>query len=209
MKEGQASKDKKGITLTELLIVVMVIAILLVVLLSAFKPWAQQAKARDSRRKTDLHRLKNSLEDYYNDKNCYPTTDEGLDNLVPDYLGELPTAPSADEGYLYVSDDCDLYRIYTTLEFTTDPESAEVGCGAGCGPGGGGEPGEGSCDYNYGVCSPGDELEGCTEKCVGGRVWSSPPDCEAPNLGQCNTTACCADGVLTCYPDGYWCCPLE
>jgi len=209
---AKATKGKEGISITELLIVIAVLAVLMVVFLAAFKPWTQQAKARDSRRKSDLQKLKAPLEDYYNDNNCYPLR---LENLVPDYIGEEPKDPDTGAPYEYyrLEDDCDKYWIYTELEFFQDEEIVEVGCGAGCGPGGDegtGEAGEEKCIYNYGVCSGGVSLEGCMEKCAG----ETNPICEQPE-SQCDTAlpgACCPgkNYQLVCYSDGeIRCCPIE
>jgi Tfp pilus assembly protein PilE len=204
-------KSKFGITITELLIVVTILAILMIVFLAAFKPWTQQAKARDARRKSDLQKLKNPLEDYYNDNNCYP---EALPTLVPDYLGEVPKDPDTDEDYSYASDpNCNWYRIYVTLEYTSDEEIVELGCGAGCGPGGDEGTGEDKCTYNYGVCGGGVSLEGCTETGTGAERCSGwvAPDCTPPiDPGHCGTTGCCP-GIykLQCDPPDYWCCPPE
>jgi len=169
-------KKEQGISITELLIVVAVIAILMVVLLAAFKPSTQLAKARDARRKSDLQKLKNPLEDYYNDKQCYPSA---IPTLVPDYIGKEPKDPDTGDSYPYSPEGCDKYRIYAKLEFESDQEIAQVGCGAGCGPVS--ETGQ-DCSYNYGVCSSNVGLEGCgeeeEEECSG--TWW------ACNSGYCN-----------------------
>lgn len=207
-------KSKEGISITELLIVIAVLAVLMIVFLAAFKPWTQQAKARDSRRKSDLQKLKNPLEDYYNDRNCYP---ESLQDLVDgDYIGEEPKDPDTGDHYEYyrLEDDCDKYWIYATLEFTADSEIIEVGCGAGCGPEGDEGTGEDKCAYNYGVCGGGVSLEGCTEKCSG---WVSDT-CPLISEEDLRTSYCldpgpgCCPGsgyILTCPPTGRpYCCPI-
>lgn len=56
----------------EIIIVIAILGILGVVLLVLFNPWTQIGKAHDARRKDDLSKLRNALEDYYNDKGCYP-----------------------------------------------------------------------------------------------------------------------------------------
>jgi len=213
---AKATKDKKrGISITELLIVIAVLAVLMVVFLAAFKPWTQQAKARDSRRKSDLQKLKNPLEDYYNDNNCYP---ESLQDLVDgDYIGEEPKDPDTGDYYEYyrLEDDCDKYWIYTKLEWQQDSEIVEVGCGVGCGPGGDAQTDfDLRCVFSYGVSSPGENLECCAEKCAGGRPWDGGPsmggsDCDVP---LCGVIGCCAGPTvdhIECYGTEIYCCPPE
>jgi len=60
-------------TLMELLIIIALIAILATALLVLFNPKKQIEKAWDAKRKNDLNTLRKVLEDYYNDKGCYPT----------------------------------------------------------------------------------------------------------------------------------------
>lgn len=154
--KGLLSK-RKGLTLTELLIVVVIIALLAILVLVGLKPQTQLAKGRDARRKADLVKLKNLLEEYYNDKDCYPTG--GLGVLVTeDYVDKLPTDPFG-EPYYYNSTDCASYWIYAELEYEEDPIIAELGCEYGCGPI---IEEEHICDYNYGVCSSDVGLEGCS-----------------------------------------------
>jgi len=204
-------KKEQGISITELLIVVAVIAILMVVLLAAFKPSTQLAKARDARRKSDLQKLKNPLEDYYNDKKCYPDT---LEKLKPDYIGQVPVDPETKQPYKIQTEGCDKYRIYVKLEYTSDSEIAEVGCGAGCGPVT--EAGQ-DCSNNYGVCSGGVSLEGCTAKCDG--AFGLDQQC-LDNLtleglrGQIGRSGCCGqygpgNGVVACSTTECWCCPVK
>ena len=157
-----------GLSLTELLIAVTILMILFVMVLYGFKPSTQLSKARDSRKKADLVKIKNLLEDYYNDHNCYP---EQLQNLVlEDYIDRIPSSLSESD-YEYVSD-CQSYRVYAILEYEEDSDIAEVGCSEGCGPGGG-TPG-GNCDYNFGVSSTNVGLESCGGTDTGciGSWWS-------------------------------------
>src|SRR5574340_1311498 len=63
---------KKAFTLLELTIVIALIAILAVILILLLNPWQQIGRGNDAKRKHDLDVLKKVLEDYYNDKGCYP-----------------------------------------------------------------------------------------------------------------------------------------
>jgi four helix bundle suffix protein len=69
----KSPKSPKGFTLMELLIIIALIAILATALLILFNPKRQIEKAWDTKRKNDLNTLRKVLEDYYNDKGCYPT----------------------------------------------------------------------------------------------------------------------------------------
>lgn len=70
------AKKNPGFTLLELLIVVSLIAIIATVAIILLNPWQQIVKAQDGRRKNDLATFRKVLEDYYNDKGCYPKPNE-------------------------------------------------------------------------------------------------------------------------------------
>ena len=65
-----------GFTLMELLIVIVIIAILATIAIVLLNPMQQISKAQDGRRKNDLATFQKVLEDYYNDKGCYPRPNE-------------------------------------------------------------------------------------------------------------------------------------
>ncbi|QQG44295.1 MAG: prepilin-type N-terminal cleavage/methylation domain-containing protein [Candidatus Roizmanbacteria bacterium] len=67
---------KKGFTLLEITIVVALLAVVAAVILVILNPWAQIAKSHDAKRKADLAALQKALEEWYNDKGCYPKPDE-------------------------------------------------------------------------------------------------------------------------------------
>jgi len=60
-------------TLMEIFIIIALIALLATAVLVLFNPKRQIGKAWDTKRKNDLNTLRKVLEDYYNDKGCYPT----------------------------------------------------------------------------------------------------------------------------------------
>jgi len=182
-------KKEQGISITELLIVVAFLAVMTVLLLVYLNPGAQLGKARDARRKSDLSKLKNVLEDYYNDKKCYPS---GLGDLVSDYIGQVPTDPLTKDDYAYSRSDCDTYRIYVELDYEKDPAIAEVGCQGGCGPG---------CVYNYGVCSSNVGLEPCACEHWWACQGDKPNDYGANKPTSCVGSAAvvrCNDSTIPC-----------
>jgi len=124
----------KGFTLIELLITVTLISILS---LLAFMAWQNQAsKARDARRKADLKRLTIAFEDYYGDKEAYPSanilTNCGQKTLSPYMAEAIPCDPKTKLPYCYVYDDTaplgQEYRLLATLENTYDTDIGKLGC---------------------------------------------------------------------------------
>jgi prepilin-type N-terminal cleavage/methylation domain-containing protein len=64
-------KAQKGFTIIELLIVIAIIAILALLVLNNFQ--GAQAKARDQQRTTDINNIHSKLEEFYNERNYYPS----------------------------------------------------------------------------------------------------------------------------------------
>ncbi len=89
---------KKGFTLVELLVVIAIIAILSVTAYVALG--GQTAKARNSRRLSDISTIQSALEIFFitNDNN-YPAN---LGLLVPKQINKIPVDPVTDGNYLYV-----------------------------------------------------------------------------------------------------------
>lgn len=129
-------------TLIELLITVALIAVIAVVIFVLLNPSRQIKKTWDSKRKNELGQLRKILEDWYNDKNCYPKPSEicydpsntplsdgtyachicGNHSNSPSfspYLAKLPCDPQyPTKQYLYQVDNLTcptFYRIYTQL----------------------------------------------------------------------------------------------
>jgi len=175
---------QKGMSLFELLIVVVVLGILAFV--SSFVIGDKIARGRDARRKSDLDRLKIAMYDYIFDNDCFPSSlpdcgqpFEGGGNVY------LPSMPCDELGnpYVYVAQnsDCPIwFRIFTKLEVESDRSIETSGCSAGCGP---------ECVYNYGVSSTNTKANiGCVKYYVcppGGGKENSCQAFEDPYISEC------------------------
>ncbi len=117
MTKGARSVGR-GFTLIELLIVIVIIAILTSLTISALG--TSRSKARDSTRVSDIKRLQLVLELYYNSgNNAYPTT---LSSLSPTYTTDIPRDPKTNASYVYVQTTSGTgYHLGSTLElYNTD-----------------------------------------------------------------------------------------
>lgn len=197
---------KDGFTLMEILIVVAIVMILAVVTLFILNPRKQIDKTSDTKRKAELSSLKKVLEDWYNDKNCYPIDTQicydhfdsertchvcGTNSDSPSfnpYLSKLPCDPrSPTKDYLYQVDNVSCptwFRVYTNLSYEEDPDINMAGCTSGCGS----AP---TYSYNYGVTSPNISLEK-PPTCPGDLwCWQTGLLCKhCGALGECTSGGC-------------------
>lgn len=137
---------RRGFTLIELIIVMLIIAILAGLGTQAFI--SSQVKSRDARRKANLAAIASALENYYNDKKGYPAGD-GNGNIMgcgvnsqdaqictsnkvfsdtkgTVYMQILPGDPIASQKYFYVSSDTNQYQIYTHIENSLDASISQT-----------------------------------------------------------------------------------
>lgn len=194
-------RNSAGITLTELLIVVAIIAFLAIVAIWAYR--TQIFKGYDSRRKTDLYQIKVAVEEYEKDHDCYPLPQVLVcspgTGLRP-YIPKIPCDPRTKASYYYDYDDSSCpkwYRIYSTLENLRDPNSQ-----LGLGPNGA---------YNYYVSSgnapaPGYDSGTDFYGCFGGtctRIQWDParpgPECD-PNYQNPTCYGECSQPGTQCQP---------
>lgn len=138
--------------MTELLIVVALIALLVSVALMSVQ--GQIQKAQDSRKKTDLAKISRALELYVNDTGCYPpvsTLATCGGTQLGAYLDKTPCHQGATP-YVYVpvnaGNVCEGYRLFARLQNLQDPDIERVGCSVDQGCGNGAPAG-----FNYGVSS--------------------------------------------------------
>lgn len=141
-------KSKYSFTILELLLTVAIIAILATAVLALINPKKQIEKAWDGKRKKELSTLQKVLEDWYNDKNCYPKPSEicyqtlsetegyicGNEPTSPDfspYLNKLPCDPQhPNKKYLYQVDNFDCpssYKIYALISENPNTGSYNYG----------------------------------------------------------------------------------
>lgn len=132
-------KEKNGFTLMEILIVVSILVLITILLL--VNVLTQIHKTNDSRRKTDLYKIQKAFEEYFNDKQCYPSLaildSCGSASLAP-YLPAVLCDPITKVPYLYMVGQpsvCSGYRVCTKLENLNDPDITRIGCDPvqGCG----------------------------------------------------------------------------
>lgn len=144
---------KKGFTLSELLIVVSLIALIFAAIVINWR--VQINRGHDVLRKKHLNDIKRAFEEYYNDKGCYPPASILSNCAGPDlepYLKEIPCDPVFTTAYIYIPVDdsnvCRGYRVFTSLQDASDAEIGRQGCNGitGCGFGAG---------LNYGISSGG------------------------------------------------------
>ena len=154
----------RGFTLVELLIVVALIALLAIAAFIAFQH--QSDHAYDTRKKSDLSKIRTAFEDYYNDHSCYPKksdwenynckTGAGGDFLKA-YLPKIPCDPQTNERYLYITEPqtsdagCVGYHLLAALTVLTDPDIKASGCDPNPQKGCGFDP----YKYNYGLAMGG------------------------------------------------------
>ena len=199
-------KKKKAFTLVEILVVMAILLIMIFILIGILNPIALVNKARDSRRKKDLSRIRVAFEEYFNDKGCYPNdipadflrsalnndNNCGSSSVFGKWLRPWPCDPNGKHyevltGY---GDTCPKwFKILTTLENKKDSSINIVAVAEN--------------DPNYGVSSGnitpggylGDNNPNCEDLCysVSSGICNQIGNCDGPNCFKkagCNDIRC-------------------
>jgi general secretion pathway protein G len=87
----RAARRAAGFTLIEVLVVVVILGILAAIVVPNLME--QPGQARITKAQSDIRAIESALNMYRLSKHVYPTTDEGLEALVNQYLPRLPMDP--------------------------------------------------------------------------------------------------------------------
>jgi len=102
----------QGFTLIEVMVVVVILSILAAVIVP--KVMDRPDTAREVKARTDIRALESALNLYKLDNFNYPSTEQGLEALVPKYIDRLAVDPWG-HPYLYLSPglhgDFDVYTL--------------------------------------------------------------------------------------------------
>lgn len=139
-------KIKPGFTLIELLIVITIIGVLTALITTNLQ--GARSRARDTRRKSDIRAIEQSVRLYYNDAKRFPASDNyairGCNTIASPmpcswgsafstdrstYMSTLPLDPASSDtaqvSYRYVSTDSDEYLLVAQLENLSDSDIAD------------------------------------------------------------------------------------
>lgn len=120
---------KSGFTLVEILIAMSIVIMVAIIMIGAFVVIKPMEKSRDSQRKKDLNRIKQSFEEYFNDNGYYPkdVSDWNIklnchsDNIVfSKYVSPWPCDPDGNP-YLIITE-TSKFRVMANLENKKDDE---------------------------------------------------------------------------------------
>lgn len=118
----------KGFTLIELLVVVVILGILAAIIVPNLME--RPGQARITKAKSDIRAIESALNMYRLDNHVYPTTDEGLEALVGDYLPRLPVDPwNRPYNYLHpgLHGQFDVFTLGRNGQPGGEGEDAEIG----------------------------------------------------------------------------------
>lgn len=122
-------KNKRGFTLVELMVAIVIVAILASIGLVTYGQ--TQKSARDGKRKGDIREIQKALEQYYAISRDYPATlgSANISNSSYFPAGAIPVDPTNNTTYRYVyyapvAGTCTRYIMCATLENNTGNRNA-------------------------------------------------------------------------------------
>jgi general secretion pathway protein G len=102
---ASSSRQQRGFTLVELMVVMAIIAVLMAVAVPSFISAIRSAK--EAALREDLHTMRDAIEQYTEDKEAAP---QSLDDLVQaGYLKSLPIDPMTHSNTTWTADQSDSY----------------------------------------------------------------------------------------------------
>ncbi len=123
-----SGRQAGGFTLIEVLVVVVILGILAAIIVPNIMD--KPAAAKITKAKADIRAIESALNMYRLEKHDYPSTDEGIDVLIPDYLPRLPKDPW-DRPYQYLNPGThgpiDIYTLGRDGQPGGEGEDADLG----------------------------------------------------------------------------------
>jgi len=120
-------KKRSSFTLIEVMIVVVIIGILATIIVPRIMD--KPGQARTQKALNDIQTISSALKLYKLDKFNYPTTNEGLESLVQEYLDKKPMDPWGKD-YYYLSPgengDFDLYSLGADYRIGGKDENTDI-----------------------------------------------------------------------------------
>jgi len=121
--------EKKGFTMIELLISVLLLTVLSGVVMGVLNSAGYQKKGRDAQRLSDLKRLQTALELYYADNRVYPSGTKSSVALteLASYITPLPDDPLSTLDYTYTAVGSGAgYTVKANMELETSNLKCQV-----------------------------------------------------------------------------------